>query len=309
VIYSLPQAIAALPRAAQRRYNDLVASLADAEALTRSVIERERQAEERLHAIEHRLKVGRRMQPVDGKLASLEAEHRELLAEHDRLNRLRSERNSLRGNVEQTLSQLNTAIMTAVGQDKPIYGTPVNTDAKPHEGETIGAAILRVRGEIMRVRAELIALKEAPLPADEVKAAIVAEVDRLANEGAPRLDLREGKVKVRWPDVQEFAAPNTAFSAPSGSASRLAAWLFRDQLVEKLTAGVDGLEGIPAAERPGLEKELRVALLQLELEEESLVEQAIAAGLEVHRRFDTLPFALLGLQPHDLQPPALQAAE
>jgi hypothetical protein len=43
----------------------------------------------------------------------------------------------------------------------------------------------------------------------------------------------------------------------------------------------------------------------LELEEESLIEQAIDAGIEVHRRPDASPFALLGIVLPE--PPALAA--
>jgi len=313
--YSLPQAIERLPRPARRRYEQLCGQLADAEALARSAIERERVAENAIHAIEHRIAMARRGDafgnPVEaGKLQSLEAEHQELLGDYEKLSAERDRRNAMRGNVDQILSQLKTAVMAAVGQDRPLHGTPIVVNAKPKEGESLGDAIMRLRGEIGRVRAELVRLKEAPLPPDEIKIALTAEIDRLASEGRPRINLNGGRVKVAWPDVMEFAAPNTAFSAPNGSASRLLAWLFRDRLVEAVTAGLDGLAGVPSAERPGLERELRRSLLELELAEESLVVQAIAAGLEVHRRFDTSPHALLGLMPFDMRPqPVLQAAE
>src|SRR5262245_16723871 len=107
VIHDLPQAVAALPRPAQRKYQDLCAALADAEALARTAIEREKVAEERVHGIERRLNMARRGQPVDtGKLKELEVDYRELLSEHDRLNSERNKRNSARGNAEQVLSQL-----------------------------------------------------------------------------------------------------------------------------------------------------------------------------------------------------------
>ena len=310
MIFTLVQAVAALQPSARRKYQALTASLEDVEQLTRAAIAREKVAEERVHGIERRLAMTRRGQPVGAAKLNeeLEVERQEMIAEHDRLNSERNRRNAMRGNCEAVISGLNTAIMTAVGQDKPIHGVPVTVSATPKKGETIGDAVLRVRGEIMRVRAELIALKEAPLPASEVKARVIGEIDRLANQGCPRLDLREGKVKVHWPDVVEFAGPGQVFSAPSGSASKLACWLFRDQLIERLTAGLDH-DGIPAAERGPRERDLRAAMLQLELEEESLVVQALAAGLECHRRFDTSPFALLGLVPFDLQPLLAEAAE
>ena len=64
-----------------------------------------------------------------------------------------------------------------------------------------------------------------------------------------------------------------------------------------------GLFAQSAAERAERIPELERRAFVLEWEEESLVEQALDAGLEVHRRVDANPFAVLGVALPE--PPAL----
>jgi hypothetical protein len=93
------------------------------------------------------------------------------------------------------------------------------------KGESIADALLRVRREIAAAQGELMRVKAAPPPKDEVQIAIIQEVDRLAAEGRPVVTTSDGKVELHWPDVQMYASPGATLSAPSGSASRLIAWL------------------------------------------------------------------------------------
>jgi hypothetical protein len=65
--------------------------------------------------------------------------------------------------------------------------------------------------------------------------------------------------------------------------------------LRSLTAGVvDAPGAIPIAERPERIRALEEKLFALEVEEEHYVAEAIAAGLEAHRRPDASPWALLG---------------
>ena len=73
-------------------------------------------------------------------------------------------------------------------------------------------------------------VKSAPPPPDEIKIAIIESVDRLAKEGRPLVTSEGGKVELHWPDVMQYAGPGQALTAPSGSASRMFAWLFREEL-------------------------------------------------------------------------------
>ena len=102
------------------------------------------------------------------------------------------------------------------------------------------------------------------------------------------------RVKVLWPDVQLYSGPGATLSAPSGSASKMLAALFPEQLKKVLTAGIVDVRGaIPAAERPQLIREVEARIFALEVGEERLVVAALAAGLEVHRRIDANSRAIL----------------
>jgi len=162
------------------------------------------------------------------------------------------------------------------------------------DGESLTDAILRLRSEIGIARNELMRIKTAPLPAAEIKAQIEAEVDRAAAAGAPRVTSGAGKLSIDWCDVQAFAAPGAARSAPSGSASQLACWLHRDEIIDRLTADVEDAPGsIPSAERPQRIRESEARIFALEVGEERLVVAALEQGLEVHRRIDASPWAIL----------------
>jgi hypothetical protein len=110
------------------------------------------------------------------------------------------------------------------------------------------------------------------------------------------VSLRNGEVKVFWPDAPSIVASGSAIGAPAGSASALLAALYPDALLEALTANLDQIRGgISAADRAAKISELSTKILELEHTEESLVAQALAAGLEVHRRPTANGLALLGL--------------
>jgi hypothetical protein len=102
-------------------------------------------------------------------------------------------------------------------------------------------------------------------------------------------------VSVTFADQPMFGAG--VLAAPAGSASDLLCWFHRREMIEALTTGFDGNagDGISANERSAREHDLKARLLDLERAEESLIEQALAASLDVHRRTNASPFAILGL--------------
>jgi hypothetical protein len=78
------------------------------------------------------------------------------------------------------------------------------------------------------------------------------------------------------------------------------------------TVGIDSVEGgISAPDRKARIIEIEAHIRQLEHEEEGLIEQALAAGIEVHRRYDASPYAVLGLAAswQAAPQPVMEAAE
>lgn len=164
-----------------------------------------------------------------------------------------------------------------------------------HDGESLSDAILRLRGEISSAGGELMRLKTAPLPAAELRSLVEAEVDRLAKTGRPYVVTEAGgKPSIIWPDQMRFAVPGSVLSAPSGSASQLLAALFPAELKRLLCDGIeDSKHSVPSAERPRPIRETEARIFAAEIAEERLVMAALDSGLEVDRRLDASPWAVL----------------
>jgi hypothetical protein len=163
------------------------------------------------------------------------------------------------------------------------------------KGESTTDALLRLRREVAAAQAELVRIKSAPLPKEEVQIALLQEVDRMASGGTPHVLVEDGRVTINWPDQQLYASPGSALSAPSGSASRMLAWLFPVELKKRLLSAVEDVQGsVPTAERPRLIREAEERLFALEVAEERLVMAALEQGLECHRRIDASLWAVLG---------------
>jgi hypothetical protein len=290
-VYSLGQALDRLSPKPRRKYDALQAALADAEALQRSLQERIRAKEEQLAQLANR----RDTTGDASESAKLDRELAAARGDLDRLERERSRRNSVRSNSEQIISRLNNSILSfysgASDTEPPQWPTAV---PGARDGESIPDALLRLRHEISVAQGELMRIKAAPPPASEIKAAIEAEVDRMAGDGTPHVVINTGRVTVHWPDVQPYAQPGSALSAPSGSASKLLCALFPAELKKLLCAGITDTRGsVSSADRPRLIREAEARIFALEVAEERLVMAALDQGLECHRRIDASPWAIL----------------
>jgi hypothetical protein len=286
-----------LPPVAKRKYSALRALVEDNSALTRVALAREKAVEDLLFDTQRRRSLCN-PEAEPERAASLSREVEDVKAELGRLNAARMARDSVRANAEQILAQLRYNFLAAENHIFPQVRACTRPAAHPRDGEDLRAAILRVRNDISRVQGELVRTKQAPCTADEAKAAVIAEITRLAAIGKPQLRIEDGgKIVITFADQQQFAAPGTALVAPSGSASALLCWLFPDQIIQHATARLHEIEGgISAADRKRRIAELESELFQLETDEESLITAALDAGMEAHRRPYASPYALLGLE-------------
>jgi hypothetical protein len=306
-VYSLSAAVARLPISAQARYRALIAKADDTSAVLRATIERNKRTEERLY--HHEMRLGRLDPRVEADtIAKEQADRDALRAEFAVEEQRRSTLNARRANFEQTLAQLNGYIPLLVERGAGGTLRPVTVSAQPRKSETLGDAIRRIRSEIASVQGELTRLRTAPPTAEEYRAAAAAKVQQLVAQGAPTISHDGGKITITFPDEAQFANPGAALAAPSGSSSKLQAWLFPDQMLARLTEGVDEVVGgVSKAERERRSAELAAEICSLEHQEESLVTQALDAGLDVGRRVGASPLAILGLEVETQA--ALQAAE
>jgi hypothetical protein len=148
-------------------------------------------------------------------------------------------------------------------------------------GETVLGAIARVRGELAAAQCELMQLRAAPLPLDDLKQMAKEAVSKLAT---PSLQVQGGKLDIAWPkDPVAFLA-----------------WVNAEQVVARLHEQIDRLpapaNALSAAERNRRTAEINARILELEHEEEALVEAALEAGHDgVSRREVASPAVVLGV--------------
>jgi len=304
--YSMRALLARLPASAQSKYRAMSASIADIEALNRSADERASMLRDELA----RLAGDASRNDDKEEAAALQTQVDTLRDELEALARARSRREGLKANtlqcksaIEQWLANLEMGNASVAGPLRPANVTPRFLD-----DETVESALLRVRRDIAGIKNELARIAAAPLPPQQIRAEIERQVEALAAQGRPRLDLEGGKVGLTFADQPAFANAGAALTAPSGSATRWLCWLFQDEIVRRLTVGVDGIEnGLTREERETRTAELQRHMLAREHEEEALIVRALALGLDVHRRPGANVLALLELEA--VSEPVMLAAE
>jgi hypothetical protein len=294
--FSLAQCVERLPIRAQSKYADLKAAVADCRALVDV-------AQERLAATQTSIaEVGRRRAYAAGnrdaaQVAKLDAELTALHRKLDKLDAERARRNAAHASAEQLVSRLSNFVLAMhSGVDFP-PPPPYPADVPGcNADEALPEALQRLRSEIWRLQGEVQRVRLAPLPAAEIEAAIRAEIARLAVQGRPRLTIAPGgKVELQMPDAPQFGPPGTVLSAPGGSASKLMCWLHGDKIAAELIADLPPEQpgAIASSRRPGLLADLEARTYALEIGEERLILEALAAGEDVQRRLDANMWCVL----------------
>ena len=294
-VYSLVQATERLPPRAQRKLADLEALAADAEMLARALQDRIRKQELKCSEIAHRRDRALATRNAEA-LAGLDRDLAGAIASLDKHRRDLNTRNSHAANTAQTLGVLRNFVQALVsGLGELVPPQPARLPPLQRPNETVLDALERTRREIGGAGSELARVKTAPLPVKEIKAQIAAQVDAMARAGAPRVAMKTAtEVAVSWPDLPPVQIADAPVYAP-GAASKLMCWLHRDRIVAELCADLpaDSSHVIPSADRPGKLREIEAKLYALELVEELLVMAAQAANLDVQRRVNASPWAIL----------------
>jgi hypothetical protein len=203
--YNLRDAVNRLPAAARAKHAAVTALAEDQAALVATSMERGKGLDELIYSLETRLD---RLDPKTeaDTIKQLVEERDAAKVAFQTLTAQRDRRNAMKANVEQVLAQLQ-GFITALADGRIDTGggiRPVKVDPVLRDGETLAGAIKRLRGDIARLNGESAGLQMAPLPPDEVKALIRAQVDKLAALGRPTLILDSGKVDISLPDETRF---------------------------------------------------------------------------------------------------------
>ena len=163
---------------------------------------------------------------------------------------------------------------------------PANVKLK--DGETLATSIAATREEIETLRDRLATVKAAPLPAnDQVKLA-KEFVARRALIARPRILVQQDALRVHWTD--------DVVMSKSDIVSLLCCFL-PEQVFAALQSmiGDQSPNALPASERDKQIARITQRLFELELQEESLILKAHEDGMDVIRRGDADPRAILGV--------------
>jgi hypothetical protein len=251
-------------------------SAADAEALVRTVIARIAVAEDKEQQFARLINT----HPSEQRRGTIEAEAAATRAEVQRLHEQRQER-AARERLSGNLLGILRGFIGSLPPNTLLEIVP-KSELSLRNGETVLGAITRVRGELAAAQCELMQLRAAPLPLDDLKQMATEAVSKFAR---PSLQVRDGRLDIGWPkDPVAFLA-----------------WVNAEQVVARLHEQIERLpvpaNALSAAERNRRSAEINACILELEHEEEALVEAALEAGHDgVSRREVASPAVVLGVR-------------
>ena len=157
-------------------------------------------------------------------------------------------------------------------------------EIKLKASETVVAALAGVREEIATTQRELVHVRKAPLCRSSQEEAIRAHLSRLVQRPKIGFDARGGAL-LTWTEDMATMDGVLGLLAFIVGPEQVSAAFSRD-LEPESPAAVTPLER---------ETELSVSLLALERTEEALIERAASEGIELARRGDASPVAVLGV--------------
>jgi uncharacterized phage infection (PIP) family protein YhgE len=160
------------------------------------------------------------------------------------------------------------------------------------DGETIAQAVERIRAELAEVEKNLHATRQRPLPAEDLRIMAARHIAGRAAKGRPKLWCQHDRLRV------EFTNPNAWNPGDVDAFTNLLCWYDAEGMVERLCAEVDqqikgGDDALSGPERERLISQLTARRYRAEADEESLIEMAALQGLNIPRRMNASPPAIL----------------
>ena len=227
----------------------------------------------------------------------IENQQDQVRAAQARLDRARAARDAAGAELEKFafLHEVVAWLKRHAGSGGRLAFQPLPT-VKLERGETPGQAVERVRAQLEAIDAEWRAVEDAPLPAGELKARVVAEIDALAEKGRPTVRPRDrfgGGVSGVAEALRLRTAGGLLVSDMSGP---FGIWLHREAIIGRLHGEVDKLDLSNALTDEARDSALSRLLdqrLELSFVEESHICQAEAEGTQIARRRAADPRAVL----------------
>ncbi len=248
-----------------------------------------------------------RLDAQRAKIAAAEAERNQREAALQHLSEKRNALGRLVQNIEDYLVRLDADV-----------SLEMHVGAAPARGTNPLAATGEARARLAALRAERQQIETAPRTADEVKKILHRQINALASTGEPNIArLIDGDTpgfsemvgRASFPVLgHDLRGNEIRGTGTLPDAVALVAWLAHDELLARL----DGLVMAQAQDDVAIDAEgkikrlaaNRAAMLAAEREEERFLELTEAEGIEVLRREDADPRAVLGLA--DSAPPPVE---
>ena len=171
------------------------------------------------------------------------------------------------------------------------------------------AKLVPLREKISALQEARIEVAGAPVSHDEARARVGEHVEAIAR------GVQDGhhppQSKEEWFTRRHFMPghqPQTSFSSIEQGLAIVAPDGLRAFLLQRLESVlVDMPEGIATPEREAQLEKMDAELFKLEVEEESVISEFEAVGLDVHRRGDASPAIILAIEPDAEEDPPLAA--
>ena len=253
-----------------------------------------RQSQEAFDALNS---VTRRLSDLNRSLSSAPAS--DIRAITEEIKRLRERQSDLAAK-HRNLADLCSAIdYWLASNHEPLEHLKRPIKAAPKAGETLSAAIIRIRGDIAALYRERANIQRAGIPAEDLKASAAEYVQRLRAKGAPRIIAdHEQDFRVEFTFSEAWEDKGIRSSLPA-----ILCWLDPDAFAARLHDAIDKRPGMPltmsSSARASKLSDLEAQILQAERDEESLIEAAEESGILVMRRLDATPLAVLSLRKAD----------
>jgi len=302
--------VAWLPEAAADRLRALRQHSADLNALIPKSDDRLAAANAKVEA-ERRLARLRAHQSAPGGGFNLKDDDPRVMAAIEQLDKLTadhariSDLYEVRGAAYVPASQTLHAVQTWLRDGRP-PGTVLEDHEMPepklNKGESLMDAIERHRRRVRELRANLHAIRSAPMPSAHCKRRMREQIEALAARGAVNVSgLVEHDGDIEWPRAQQTVAvrggQGASATVEQSDTPALIAYLFKDLLLKKLDAEIDNEaddgSALSVDVRQRQEAEVRADLLAVERDESSLVWMALEQNLPVFHRVDCAPEAIL----------------
>jgi hypothetical protein len=306
-----------LPPAAQKKWTALVQRAIDAHNSVPEFAIRQ-EAAEAVTGIQRRIADLKRLKS-EGGAYGLSDDAATVIAEHKKLERAMAERDRQQALYEIRSARWNVAKQLEVRVSDFVLrgGIPgdcqldVVDDAPPlsellKKGERIADGVERYRHRLRELAADRHRLRSSPFPASVQKEKAKAQIEQWAEAATPNFESmieHNAGLAFRTMSLSSLVRgekPVLAFTEETTDTLGLLCWLFKDELLAKINAGLDEVADDKAAlsqqQREQMEAQISSDVLAIERAEVACIWAAEAAGEILDFRSATSPQSLLGVR-------------